>query len=122
MMNRGFIALHRTGDTEAIIMHHPNAFLLLTQIAMRARIEPCNITALDVVQSLIGDHDSCGLTRQQYRTALRFLTAGRFVTIKATSKGTVATLLNTSIYSTKKEKANQHSNHQPTINQPLRTM
>jgi hypothetical protein len=113
---KGFIKLMRHDDVEQLIVQKPKAFLLLTLIAWRARRsdERCKFTGLDQGQAMIGDYKSCGLSRQEYRTALRWLEANQFVTIKATSKGTIATVTSTDVYDINAEGAN----HQTTIKQP----
>ena len=106
----------RHDDVEQLIVQKPKAFLLLTLIAWRARRsdERCKFTGLDQGQAMIGDYKSCGLSRQEYRTALRWLEANQFVTIKATSKGTIATVTSADVYDINAEGAN----HQTTIKQP----
>ena len=80
-------------------MKNPDCFILLTQIAQRAkRTNDFNIHNLKLGEALIGDYKNIGLTRQQYRTATKKLENWQFITIKTTNKGTIATLINTDVF------------------------
>jgi len=94
----GFIILCREGID--LLENDPKAFLLLTHIALRARrnVLAYSPIPLDINQALIGDHEKIGLTRQEYRTALKRLVQYGLIRFKTFNKGTVATLLNTKIY------------------------
>jgi hypothetical protein len=97
-MNTGFIKLNRSAETLELL-NDPNAFILLTVIALRARrTDEFNIHNLKSGQALIGDYGKCGLTRQQYRTAVKRLGHWGLATFKPTTRGTVATLLDRRIY------------------------
>ena len=113
-----FVMLKRGEVVEDLILHHPNAFLLLTLIALRARRTPNMIRNLDVCECHLGDYKACGLTRQQYRTAQSILEKLNFATFCPTNKGTVAKIINTCIYDINPETTNQQDNHQATIKQP----
>jgi hypothetical protein len=79
---------------------HPSAFLLLSQIARRARLTPCPVTGLEIGQAYIGDYRQAGIqSERKYRTAKNTLKTRGFSTFKATSKGTIATLLEQGIFS-----------------------
>jgi len=113
-----YIMLKRSDDTLALLSN-PNAFALLTIIAIRARrTDAFNIHSLKLGEALIGDYKSCGLTRQQYRTALSKLEEWNFIATKATNKGTIATLADARVYDINKTLNNQQDNHQATIKQP----
>jgi len=72
---------------------------LLKIIAGRARrTNEFNVLNLKIGEAFLGDYRSYGMTQQQYRTAKKQLTKWGFATFRATSKGTVATLLDDSIY------------------------
>jgi hypothetical protein len=128
-----WLAFHRTEAADQLQRHHPNAMLLLTLIARRARFveNPCPIHGTEFGEARIGDHEAAGLTRQEYRTALSVLEKRKFVTIKSTSKGTIAKIVercsDTAIYSISKHSLQPsiqpsiqpEANHQPTISQPL---
>ncbi len=122
-----FVMLKRSEETLALF-NSPNAFTLLSLIAYRARRTTAfNVHNLTVGQSLIGDYGSCGLTRQQYRTALSNLVKWQFVTIKSTNKGTIATIVGTKVYDINCELANHQlplkqptANHQTTTNKNVK--
>lgn len=121
-MGRTFIKLIRSGYSLDLIKH-PNEFTLLSLIAYRAkRTGKLNIHKLEIGESLIGDHNSCGLTRQKYRTALNNLIEWKIITTKTTNKGTIAKIINSDIYDVNVEYHNRQDNqpttNKPTINQP----
>jgi hypothetical protein len=116
--SRGWIKLMRTEHTEALLHTYPNAFRLLTQIALRGRRTDSTVLGLQRGEALIGDYKSIGLTRQKYRTALQLLCTLGFLTIKTTNRGTIAKLVGTSVYDINIETDNQQLNHQITIKQP----
>ncbi len=53
---------------------------------------------LSMGEALIGDFAACGLTRKTYRTALRQLQDMGYVATKATNKGTIAKLIDLTIF------------------------
>lgn len=129
----GWVACIRGPAVDELQRSHPNALLLLFLIARRARFaeDPCPITGLRYGQCRIGDHESAGLSRQQYRTSLTVLEKLGFLTIKPTSKGTICEILPRDSESTifeitkqslqppKQPPKQPSSNHQSTIDQPL---
>lgn len=117
-----FIMLNRSEETIELIKH-PNAFTLLTAIAIRARrTDTFNVHNLKVGEALIGDYNSYGLTRQQYRTSLRSLISWGFLTTKPTNKGTIATIASTKVYDINQQPVNQPAPiQQPATNQRLTT-
>jgi hypothetical protein len=129
-MAESFIKLIRSKTTCDLIREYPNAFILLTIVADRARREDCLITGLKVGESLIGDWENMGLTRQQYRTALKVLVVKKFLQITETCRnrkksttgsttiGTKVKLLNSIIYDINVEEPNHLSNHRLTTDQP----
>ncbi len=118
--------------------NYPNAFLLLTLIAKRARRYSGHIDEFEIGWALLGDHKSAGLTRQQYRTSLDFLEEKKFLeivhkgkndkkstiksTIKRTINGTIVKLIDSTIWDINPEHDNHQINHQTnprlTIAQP----
>ena len=116
----GFIAMHRCEEVLALIKRHRSAFILLTGIAMRARwkTDVDAVNGLAYRQCFVGDHDEMGLTRQEYRTALKKLEKCGFVTIEPTNRGTIVTLCENPVFSITVGEANQPANHQLTIKQP----
>jgi hypothetical protein len=107
---------------------HPMAFILLTVIALRARRQ--DGIYLKAGQALIGDYSNYGMSRMQYRTAVKHLKHSHQAAFKTTSRGTIATLIDFSIYDinshseqpteqpSKNEKADKT---QPTGNQQITT-
>ena len=100
-----------------LLRDYSNAFILLTMIAQRANRVKSNITGLDVREALVGDYAECGLTQQKYRTAKKQLEKFKLATFKATSKGTVATLTDNSIYDININNGNEQPNEQVTSEQ-----
>lgn len=100
MSDSRWIALHCGEESQALIRKHPTAFLLLTQIAMRARWKPCPIQKLAVGQAFIGDWREAGIKSEMaYRLAKIILADCGLATFEGTNKGTIATLSSTMIYS-----------------------
>ena len=122
-MSDGFLKLNRKA-AEYLIEHEPECYLLITQIALRARRIKKVLNSLDKRQALIGDSEKCGLTRQKYRTALKKLETMKIITIKSTTKGSIVTLLDNRIYDINVEDEqptdSPSSNQQATIEQPLK--
>jgi hypothetical protein len=85
-MSRGFVKLKRSADTLELLKY-PNAFALATLIALRANRRGADFSAfnLEPGEALIGDYESCGLTRGQYRWAKLILERGQFATFKKPS-------------------------------------
>ena len=114
----GFIKLMRSDATRELLRDGP-AFQLLTQIALRAkRTNDFNIHGLQIGQALIGDYASCGLTRRKYRTAMAHLERYGLARFQATHKGTIATLLDITIYDINEEQASQRSDQRPANKRP----
>jgi hypothetical protein len=95
-----WVALHCGEEAATLLARHPNAFLLLCQIAMRARWKDCPITKLKAGEAFIGDWKECGLRSEMaYRCAKNVLTDCHLATFKGTNKGTRARLLTDSVFS-----------------------
>lgn len=117
-----FIKFMRSQDTLELLKH-PNEYTLFSLIAYRAkRTEKLNIFNLKLGEALIGDHNSCGLTRQKYRSALNNLINWNLIKIRTTNKGTIAKIINSDIFDINEEisnhQGNHQGNHQITSNQP----
>ena len=94
----GFVKLIRSSETPEL-MQDPFAFVLLAQIAYRARWRGAlNRHDLQIGEALIGDHDSIGLTEQQYREAKKRLTKYGKATFHTTNRGTIARLTDASVF------------------------
>ena len=118
-----FIKLVKGEMLDSLLEHEPNCFLLLTQIAKRAkRTQTPTPSGLEVNQAYIGDYKKCGLTRQTYRTSLEKLKRFGLIAYFSTNKGTVVTITNTAIYDINVESANHPATiQQPTDNQQITT-
>jgi hypothetical protein len=111
----GFIKLKRSNETLELL-NDPNAFVLLTVITLRARrTDEFNVHNLRCGEALIGDHAQCGLTRRQYRTAMKHLGMWGLARFTPTTRGTVATLCGVSVYDINETAPVQHmTNGRPT--------
>ena len=112
-----FVQFIRSEETLHLLEKYPNSFLLLSLIAIRARRTDTKILDLKIGDALIGDHKSCGLTQQQYRSAKKHLTNLQLCNFKTTNKGTIATICNTDIYDINITTNQQATNKQLTSNQ-----
>lgn len=125
-----FIKFIPSEKSDYLIEKHPNAFLLLTLIATRARRTPGHIDGLEVGDAHIGDYKSCGLTLRQYRTAKEILCKLKIITIKLTCRnrkksttgsttvGTLVTLLSSDIYDINSETIDHRIDHRATTDRP----
>jgi hypothetical protein len=103
------------------LMKYPPAYMLLSQIAYRARrTDEPNMYRLTIGEAMIGDYGSIGVTRQQYRTAIDKLKSNQFITIRTTNKGTVAKLIDARVFDinedSKQPSEKPKSNHPATTN------
>lgn len=103
-MNSGWIALHRCPETEELLDRYPDAMVLLTIVAYRARWrQPLVPDGLEFGEALIGrkDFERWGKrwTERRYRSAKEVLARSGLVKFRATSRGTVATLLCSAVFS-----------------------
>ena len=116
-INRGFVALHRGEVVDSLQEQYPEAFLLLCQIARRARVEACPILGLEKGEALIGDWKKAGLkSERRYRTAKKRLETCRISTFRATAKGTIAKLVDTSVFSNSLPSSDEQSDRRVTGN------
>jgi len=78
---------------------------------MRAKWKDCRISKMKAGESFIGDWKNAGLPSEMaYRHAKKILKESGLATFRGTSRGTVATLSNSSIYSISKEANNGQNN------------
>jgi hypothetical protein len=115
-----FIQMIKSQETIEL-MRDRNAFVLLAQIACRAkRTNEFSVHHLDKGEALIGDYKKIGLTRGQYREATNRLTKYGFITIRTTNKGTIAKLINSEVFDINEEveqsPAQPSNHHQTTTN------
>jgi hypothetical protein len=113
-----WVRLMCSEEAEELQKRYPAAFLLLCQIARRARWKSCPITKLMAGEAFIGDWKDAGLrTEMQYRHAKKTLEKAGLVTFRGTNKGTIATITNTMIFSISPEADNGPGNTPGTIQQ-----
>lgn len=98
-MSSGFLKLQRSPDTLELL-RDGDAFLLLTQIAYRARrtadgVNPHNLAA---GEAMLGDYHNCGLSERRARTAKDKLAKWGLATFRATNRGTIAKLCNSAVF------------------------
>ena len=112
--NAGFKFLMQSRGPEVDeLLKDPAAFVLLTQIARRAkRTNDFTLHDLKIGEALIGDYDSIGLTEQRYRSAKKRLERYGLATFKPTNKGTIAKLTNSLIYDVNLDHSNDQTNNQ----------
>lgn len=113
-MSNGFLKLNRKDRTNWLLQHYPNAFLLLSYIALHARYTNDDLDGLLIGDAIIGNPKLCGLTRKKYRGALDKLIEFGFIeivycqkakksktqkrAIKRAIKGQVVNLLDNSVW------------------------
>lgn len=114
-MSNSWVKFKRSREADELLKD-PKAWTLFSLIARRAkRTNEFNIHDLNPCEALIGDYDSCGLTRSEYRAAIKRLVKWKFVTIKTTNKGTIAKIINSNIFDINIEDNDQQTtNKQPT--------
>lgn len=125
----GWIALRRTEETNTLLAKHPNAFLQLCQIGLRAKWKDDPISGLREGEAFVGDFWNAGIeTEMKYRHAKKILVRCGLATFRGTNKGTVATLVNSSIFSLSEADRNEQittkqrpSNEQGTSNKTDKT-
>ena len=117
MGNTGFIKFIKSANTKEL-MKRPKCFVLLALIAVHAkRTNELNVHGLTIGEAFIGDHRSIGLTQQEYRTAKKNLEKFGLATFRGTNRGTIAKLLDKSIFDINSEKNGRLNNEQITSEQ-----
>lgn len=97
-MSNGFIKVKRNERINDLTKHPYESNLLLV-IALRAkRTNAPGNKDLELGEALLGDHTNYGLTAREYRTCKSKLEKWEFATFKTTNKGTIAKLVDDSIY------------------------
>jgi hypothetical protein len=117
-MKDPFIKLIRSQEISELL-RKPKIWTLLSLIAYRAkRTNSLSVEDLEIGEAKIGDLKACGLSRQEYRTALNWLSVNQIITIRTTNKGTIAKLSDTRFFDINIENGNDQNNHQTTTKQP----
>lgn len=112
----GWFKASRHPDALALIRANPFAYVLAAIIAHRAKWrDGFNPNKLRMGEALLGDHENYGMTMQRYRTAKKYLEDWGFATIRATSRGTVAKLIDTRLFSILPGDINNQINEPSTI-------
>lgn len=133
-MSKSYIQLARSEKVEWLLANYPNAFLLLTQIALRARRTLNSPDGFEIGECHIGDFKNAGIeSREKYRNALEKLEnlgaikkvetcrnrkGAKNSTTKTTTKGTKVKLLNSEFYDINAHIDNHQNNHRTTTEQP----
>lgn len=113
----GYVKSIRNHQVLALIEKNHHAFCLLWIIANRAKRTLNEDSELSLGEAWIGDHDKYNMTQQEYRTAKKHLEKCKFATFKATNRGTIATLCDTSIFDINIGDGNKQPNKQVTSKQ-----
>ena len=86
----GWLKMHRSAEWRFLIKHKPKAFLLFSLIAGRAKYHDQNgDDSLAINEAYIGDYKSCGLTRNEYRTAVKDLRERNHIITRRVRRGSV---------------------------------
>ncbi len=97
--DKTYFRAYRSPAAFELIRKHPPTFFLLYVIAFRAQYsEGFNAHNLSQGEAFIGDHDDCGMSEREYRTAKRNLGKWGFSTFKTTNKGTIAKLTDERVF------------------------
>ncbi len=130
MRNKYFVKFYEHSDEfYTLIRYRPTAFILLAIIAERARKVPSEIDdGIEVGEALIGDFEKYRVTHQIYRTDKQCLEKFGLATFRTTNRGTIAKIVNSSIFDisraslTNKLTVQQQSNNmQQTTKQEVRS-
>lgn len=100
MKTKYFVKLYEDSvEFKELIRRRPTSFVLLALIATRARKVSSDIPdATKIGEAFIGDYKEYGATLQSYRTDKKYLEKFKIVTFKTTNRGTVAKIVDTSIF------------------------
>ena len=95
--SEGFVKLYR--EAFDLLKDSRPAFLLLLLIGFRAkRMDPAySVHKLKANEAFLGDYETIGLTRSEYRTAIEKLEKDGLVKFQTTTRGTIATLISTAL-------------------------
>ena len=130
MSEQGFLKQYRESEILWLMKNHPFAALLLNLIAIRACRTLNDPDGRQIGEAFIGDHESIGATRGQYRHALQVLKnratikiietcrTRKKATTGTTTRGTKVKLIDSSIWDINPETDNHRNNHPTTTEQP----
>jgi hypothetical protein len=121
---KGFIKLYRS-EQAINLQHNMCANHLLYVIALRASRSGNPVLGLKPGDAMLGDYNNYGMSRQQYRTALKNLESWGYIKLNLTNKGAIASICNSAVYDINSDEPNHQltikqpsTNHQVTIKQP----
>lgn len=118
--SRGWFKAMRGEAPLELIRRSPNAFILASVIAYRARWrQGFNADGLALGEAMLGDCDAMGMSEQEYRTAKAQLKRWRFATFRSTNRGTIGKLIDTRLFSILPDASNDQNNEQVTNSQRL---
>ena len=129
-MAEKFLKLIRSDFLLWLMRNHPWAYLLLNLIALRSCRTLPNNDGLKIGEAFIGDHESIGATRGQYRHALKILQQQATIEIIETCRnrektttgtttiGTKVKLLNSRVWDINFDDSNHRNNQPTTTEQP----
>lgn len=134
MSEPNYVQLMRSEEAKFLLAYHPNAFIVLSFIAIHARRVSGLPDGLIIGDALVSSESfSPGLSRQNFRTAIEKLAELKYIkiisngkrffereksTIKVTIKAYLVNLCASEVYNINGKSGNQHSNQQPTNDQP----
>ena len=114
-MSKGYIKLNRSDEAKNLFKRPMESHLLFI-IALRISRKDNPVEGLKAGEAKIGDYKSFGMSQQNYRTAKKNLVKWGYITIKSTTKGTIARLCNSDTYDlniiTDNNQPNEQSNQQ----------
>jgi hypothetical protein len=113
----GFIKYNRSEQAENL-ESRPNENHLLSVIARRVSRTGNPVKGVEIGESLMGDYEKMGLTRQKYRTALANLQKWGYITTRVTNRITYARLCNSDVYDCNILHPNHQTNPKKTQEQP----
>ena len=107
----GWFKVHRSNEFRYLMKHQTNAYLLLCLIASRARYhDKEGDDSLQINEAYIGDHDSCGLTRGEYRTAINVLKKREHITTRKHGRDSIAKLVSNDVFEPTNEMTSKLAN------------
>ncbi len=112
----GFIkTIRNSRNAFEMLKRRPTAFLLLYIIAQRARrSNDSNFDELEIGEAKVGDFKSYNSTETIYKNDKNFLERYNFATFKGTTKGTIAKLIDISIFDINTDDVNDQETKQGT--------
>lgn len=115
---RSWYKSYRSNEAFDLIRASHPAFILVHVIASRARYsDGYNRFQCKLGEAAISDYQSYSLSKQQYRTAKRYLESNGLATFRTTPKGTLAKLVDSTICESFGSPVNTQPNIEPTPSQ-----